>query len=266
MPSSGGGQRIDTVLIRRLASEVAADADVVAAWEEAEALRQQLRLKDAELQTALEALAAAQAFGESPRSVQRHQETAGQQLARFLKDQLSMRDGQLVAAQEEAAELGRQLQQRERQLAASEEQLGAAQTALLETHHEAEALRRQQAGMQQELEVARGGLAPEMLALHAAHGIFQPFFAPLLQQLLLLLTALSAPKLRGAAEAAEQAEAANYARLEVEEARRDAAAQLQQLRSELCAVEARANLTAYGTPGGGLWFECLCRRVPTCCL
>lgn len=54
------------------------------------------------------------------------------------------------------------------------------------------------------------------------------------------------------AAAEEQAEAANYARLEAEEARREAAAQLQQMRSELWAAEARANLVSYGTPEGGL--------------
>ena len=57
-----------------------------------------------------------------------------------------------------------------------------------------------------------------------------------------------------AADAEEQAEAANYARLEMEEARREAAAQVEQLRSELWAAEARANLAAYGTPEGGCTF------------
>lgn len=54
-----------------------------------------------------------------------------------------------------------------------------------------------------------------------------------------------------------QAEA-GYARLEAEEARRDAATQLAAMRSELWAAEARTNLAAYGTPegeglGAGCW-------------
>ena len=134
--------RVDTLLIRRLASDVAAGSDVVAAWEEVEALRQELRHKDAELGSALEALAAAQQYGESPRAVQRHQETAGQQLARFLKDQLALRDRQLAGAQAQAADL-------RQQLAASEQRQGAAEA-------EAEGLRRQQAGLEQELLAARG--------------------------------------------------------------------------------------------------------------
>lgn len=170
--SSGQLQPVDTLLIRRLASDVAHSSDVVAAWEEVESLRQALRLKDAELASALEALAAAQAFGESPGAVQRHSETAGQQLARFLKDQLAMRDGQLAAAQAEAAEL-------RAALADSEERRAQLEAALSEAQADA-----------------------------------------------------------------------GYARLEAEEARQDAAAQLAAMRSELWAAEARANLAAYGTPEG----------------
>lgn len=194
--SSGQLQPVDTLLIRRLASDVAHSSDVVAAWEEVEALRQALRLKDAELASALEALAVAQAFGESPGAVQRHSETAGQQLARFLKDQLAMRDGQLEAAQAEAAEL-------RAALADSEERRSQLEAALAEAQADA-----------------------------------------------------------------------NYARLETEEARRDAAAQLAAMRSELWAAEARANLAAYGTPEGeqlvaecwggvcGAWSVCELHTAP----
>lgn len=60
--------------------------------------------------------------------------------------------------------------------------------------------------------------------------------------------------LPAAAEANEHAEAASLARREADEARREAglqAQQTQQLRSELWAMEARANLAGYGTPEGG---------------
>lgn len=110
---------VDTQLIQRLASDVAAADDVVAAWEQVEALRRELRHKDAELASALEALAAAQA-AESPGTLARHRETAGQQLARFLKDQLAARDAQLAAAAADAAAARGDAEQRGDALAASE--------------------------------------------------------------------------------------------------------------------------------------------------
>lgn len=103
------GSGVDSLLIRRLASDVRRGSDVVAAWSEVDALRAELRRKDEELAAALEALEAAQRYGESPGALQRHAETAGQQLARFLKDQLAMRDDQLEAAHAEADALRQQL-------------------------------------------------------------------------------------------------------------------------------------------------------------
>lgn len=123
-PDASSG--VDTLLIRRLASDVQRGSDVVAAWGEVELLRGELRRKDDELATALEALAAAQQYGESPGALQRHSETAGQQLARFLKDQLAMRDDQLAATQAEAATLREQLGASERRAAELEAALQAA--------------------------------------------------------------------------------------------------------------------------------------------
>lgn len=127
----------------------------MAAWEEVESVRQALRLKDAELASALEALAAAQAFGESPGAVQRHSETAGQQLARFLKDQLAMRDGQLAAAQAEAAELRAALADSEERRAQLEAALAEAQAdanyARLETEEARRDAAAQLAAMRSEL-------------------------------------------------------------------------------------------------------------------
>lgn len=143
--SSGSGSSpcppVDTVLIRRLASDVAATDDVVAAWQQVEELRGELRRKDAELAAALEALAAAQAFGESPRAVALHRETAGQQLSRFLKDQLAARDEQLAIAQADAAAAVQEAEQLGAALAASQAecsdlraQLGAAHAELHDAH------------------------------------------------------------------------------------------------------------------------------------
>lgn len=146
---------MDTLLIRRLASDVAADADVVAAWEQAEALRQQLRHKDADLQSALEALAAAQAGGSIPSFMVQHQESGGQQLARFLKDQLAMRDEELAAAQDEAARLRQQLSRCDEELAASKQGVELTQAAVADAQAEAAMLRGQQAVLQQELAAAK---------------------------------------------------------------------------------------------------------------
>lgn len=166
--SSGQLQPVDTLLIRRLASDVAHSSDVVAAWEEVESLRQALRLKDAELASALEALAAAQAFGESPGAVQRHSETAGQQLARFLKDQLAMRDGQLAAAQAEAAELRAALADSEERRIQLEAALSEAQADARYARLEAEEARRDAAA---QLAAMRSELwAAEARANLAAYG------------------------------------------------------------------------------------------------
>lgn len=118
------------MLIRRLASDVVAADDVVAAWQEVEALHQELRRKDGELAAAMEALAAAQAFGESPGAAARHHETAGQQLARFLKDQLAARDAQLEALSSEGEEARRLAEERGAALAASEARCGELQAQL----------------------------------------------------------------------------------------------------------------------------------------
>lgn len=119
MPDAAATTAVDTLLICQLASDVAASDDVVAAWAKVEALREELRRKDDELSTALEALSTAQACADSPRATAAHHETAGQQLARFLKDQLAARDAQLEAAAADAAAARREAAERAAALAAS---------------------------------------------------------------------------------------------------------------------------------------------------
>lgn len=136
---------VSTALINRLASDVAR-ADVVSAWEQVEALRHELRRKDAELQAALEAVehlqqqqhdhqqqqhsapsgAGAAAGALQPALLeQQHPPSAGQQLAQFLKEQLAERDAALEAAEGRAVALQAALAARDSEAAGVEVQCRA---------------------------------------------------------------------------------------------------------------------------------------------
>lgn len=97
---------VNTALINRLASEVAAGSDVVSAWEQVEELRSQLRQKDSDLQHALETVDYLQnkdSFLQTDRPP-----SAGQQLAQFLKDQLQEREDEVQQAYRQIAALQQQ--------------------------------------------------------------------------------------------------------------------------------------------------------------
>ncbi len=246
LDSGGATTTVNTLLIRRLASEVVASDDVVAAWAQVEALREELRRKDGELSDALGALAAAPMCAESPRSAAAHRETAGQQLARFLKDQLAARDAQLEAAAMETAAARRKASEHAAALAASEAARRELEAALVEA--------------QAALTAAQGGWLFGFAGCAGLRSGSSRSFVLILRCAALfggthvLFRVHTRALSPAAAEAHEHAEAASLARREADEARREAGAQAQQaqqLRSELWAMEAHANLAGYGTPEGG---------------
>ena len=277
-PHSGASPPPDTVFINRLATEVAAGADVVAAWEQVEALRGQLRSKDAELHGALEALEALQqagAHGEggggggtstAAALLPSRPPSAGQQLAQFLKDQLSERDEELAAAHRAVAAAQQQLLARAREQAAAEAQARAAahraeqvEAALLHVEGQLAAAERDRVALQEELVATRGEcgrvvFCTRLLArqplntcacmafyVNEAHGKLKAH-----------LCSKSALLCLPAAYADQQADAAGLARLELAEVRQAAGARIEQLERELRAAEARLQQGAAGpgaTPG-----------------
>ncbi|GAB4823296.1 hypothetical protein N2152v2_010342 [Parachlorella kessleri] len=225
-PAAGVGStqpysHIDTGLINRLAAEVA-QADVVSAWEEVEALRRQLRRKDDDLHSALAeiehlqhevhlaggTLLPTQALGARPAS-------AGQQLAQFLKEQLAQRDEEVLSAS--------------RQIATLQQQVLAKAGELTAAQGQCQVLARQAAQAEDGLAQAREQLAAVEQACAA------------LQREVLAVQAY----------ADQQAEAANLAKLELAEVQQAAQRKVEQLQQELHAAEAQLQAArSHGaTPG-----------------
>ena len=214
--AAGSGRELD---LARSPSAGAAQPPAVleAAWQQCEVLQRQLQERDAQLQQVFEVLEAVQhdqslrelpspsaAGGSLQPLAAGQQETAGQQLARFLKEQLESRDDEARRAQAEAERLRQVLEGAQAELDGSRAECGALRQSLAaagaeaqEARAEAAELREQNIALQQQVQRVEG-----------------------------------------------EADSTAQAQLEAE-------GQVRRLQRELWALEAHANLAAYGTPAPG---------------
>ena len=145
-PLAAGGE---SELRERSAGPAHPDGDLASAWAACEDLQRQLRQREEQLGCALDALDEA-ARGAAPGStafgggggalVSAQQETAGQQLSRFLKEQLALRDEELEAARRAAADaagLAAALDGARAEAHALREENAALEAELAEAHQQA---------------------------------------------------------------------------------------------------------------------------------
>lgn len=161
-----GGSRLDApAAAGTIVISPARPAVLEAAWQQCEYLQRQLLERDAQLAQVLEVLEGGHG-GIMPLLLPEGQrcggESAGQQLARFLKAQMEARDQEVERAQAEASRLGAKLAAAEVELVHSREEaqrlragLGEAEAAVAEAQVEADKLRRQNAALLAEAEAAR---------------------------------------------------------------------------------------------------------------